>query len=230
MRATSLIEMWLITFLSLVCCSLAFDICIGANKHNNILLQVPYQIEANVGENAVINCTVHHPGTNGTNMRKRFEKIFFIGPKGISVHSNYRDRLSSSGNKSHFSVTLKNLTVKDSDIYLCDTLVKFSEICAHGTLLIVRPPVGNIIHEDKSTTKEAETCTKNTFAPAPYIVTISAMLVLFVAVFIYMKLKESKEKQNFNQNTYVDMTQTLRRNTMGNSFINNRTENEAVHM
>ncbi|XP_040292246.1 uncharacterized protein LOC121004173 [Bufo bufo] len=228
MRATSLKEMLLITFLSLVCCSLAFDTCIGANKHK--ILQVPYQIEANVGENAVINCTVRQPGTNGTNVRKRFEKIIFIGPNGSYKLPKYNDRLSCSGNNSHFSITLKNLTVNDSDIYLCDTFVINSEICAHGTLLIVRPPVGNVIHEDKSTTKEAETCTKNTFAPTPYIVTISAMLVLFVAVFVYMKLKKSKEKQNFNQNTYVDMRQTLRRNTMGNSFINNRTENEAVHM
>lgn len=77
---------------------------------------------------------------NGVNMRKRFLKILFIQDMSSWKHKDYEDRLSLSGSTSNFRVTLKNLTVNDSDIYLCDAItMDNNEICSHGTLLIVRP-------------------------------------------------------------------------------------------
>ncbi|XP_066442353.1 uncharacterized protein [Eleutherodactylus coqui] len=214
--------MRLTIFLSLLCCSFAFDLCV---KENN-LLQEPNKIEVNSGGNVVINCTVNGYETHGIQMRKRFKPIVYIDDKGNNISEDYKDRLSCSGNRSYVSVTLKNLTVNDSEIYLCDALtIKDTAICSRGTLLIVRPPGGNIINEEKDNIKEerGQTCENKSVDPSPYVITTLAVLLLCMAVFIYMKLKKSKEKRNCNQNTYVDMTQTIRRNTMGSSFIYNRT-------
>ncbi|XP_073537299.1 uncharacterized protein [Phyllobates terribilis] len=227
MRAAHFEAIRLIIFLSLLCRGFAFDKCTIVNN----VLQEPKLLEVNSGEDAIINCTVTGWETLGVNVRKRFKKILFI--KNIcngqmTMDENYRGRLSCSGDRSHFSVTLKNVTVNDTDIYHCDALtVKYTEICGSGTLLIVRPPVAKVLYENKDTAteKNEQACQKNTFDPIPYIITILVMLVLCVAFSIYMKLKKTKEKQNANHNTYVDMTQTLRRNTMGNSFIYNRTPN-----
>ncbi|XP_073411519.1 uncharacterized protein [Dendrobates tinctorius] len=232
MRATHFDAVTLTIFLSVLCCGFAFDKCTGVNKEN--VVQAPYLLEVNSGEDAIFNCTVTGWQTLGVNVRKRFKKILFINKtcndkKPIDL--NYKGRLSCSGNLSRFSVILKNLTVTDTDIYYCDTVtVKFTEICGSGTLLIVRPPDAKVLFENKDTaTKEKEQdCQKNAFDPVPYIITILFMLALCVAFSIYMKVKTTKEKQNANHNTYVDMTQTLRRNTMGNSFSYKQSPNSAI--
>ncbi|KAM4034981.1 uncharacterized protein ACNLHF_021689 isoform 2-T2 [Anomaloglossus baeobatrachus] len=188
-------------------------------------------MELNSGEDAVINCSVKGYSIKGVHVRKRFKKKLFIKdkcPSNKAGDKNYNGRLSCSGDTSHFSITLKNVTVDDTDIYFCDTeTVGHTEICGTGTLLIVHPPIENVIYENKDTVTEGkeQACRKDQFAPIPYIIAILIMFVLCVAFSIYMKLKKSKEKQNLNHNTYVDMTQTIRRNTMGNSFIYSRSEN-----
>ncbi|XP_075701634.1 uncharacterized protein LOC142665765 isoform X2 [Rhinoderma darwinii] len=217
--------MKLTIFLSLLCSGLGYDSCIKVNREN--ILQEPDRIELNSGGKAVLTCSVLESSTIGSNMRKRFKKILSIVNNSSSIDDDYKDRLSNSGNSSHFSVTLKNLTVNDTDVYLCCALtMKYIEICSSGTLIIVH----EVTYKVKDTAKEEmeQGYRKNSFGPTTYIITISAMLVLCLAVLMYMKLKKTKEKQNFNQNTYVDMTQIIRRNTMGNSFIYNRTENGTV--
>ncbi|XP_056406088.1 uncharacterized protein LOC130297544 [Hyla sarda] len=222
MRQTILLSL----LCSLLSCSLTFDRCLSANRGN--VLQQPYQLEVNSGESAVMKCTIKEYRTKGANMRKRFEKILFIGPSGSTIATNYEDRLSWSGDMTDFILTLNNLTVNDSDIYLCDTItLDTTEICSFGTLLIVRPQVEKAVYQDKDAANEEQICGKTSFSLISYII-IPALFVLCVVIFMYMKRKRTKEKQSFNQNTYVDMTQTLRRNTMGNSFIYNQTQNGSV--
>ncbi|XP_069808223.1 uncharacterized protein [Dendropsophus ebraccatus] len=204
---------------SLLCYSFAFDRCIQANSNN--IIQGPRQLEVNSGEDAVFNCTLQGYHLKGANIRKRFKKILFVGRNGNHMETDYLDRLSLSGDLKHFSVTLKNLTVDDSDLYLCDALtVMNDEICGYGTLLIVHLPAAK--DKDTENKEMAKTCSQDLSAHIACLIIIAVLFVCCMALCVYMKHKGSNEKLNLNHSTYVDMTQTLRRDTMGNSYMYNR--------
>ncbi|KAG8565568.1 hypothetical protein GDO81_012906 [Engystomops pustulosus] len=137
MRAACSTEMMMTIFLSLLIFSLVLDICFTGDEQ---VAQRPDKIEANSGETVNFTCTVSGIAIEVATVRKRFTKIMNAEKSTFKVDSIYEDRLSGSGSSTSFTVTFRNLTVEDSDIYLCNVLtVNKKEIYTHGTLLIVHP-------------------------------------------------------------------------------------------
>ncbi|KAG8565567.1 hypothetical protein GDO81_012906 [Engystomops pustulosus] len=152
MRAACSTEMMMTIFLSLLIFSLVLDICFTGVQQQLVngegdkrsgdeqVAQRPDKIEANSGETVNFTCTVSGIAIEVATVRKRFTKIMNAEKSTFKVDSIYEDRLSGSGSSTSFTVTFRNLTVEDSDIYLCNVLtVNKKEIYTHGTLLIVHP-------------------------------------------------------------------------------------------
>ncbi|XP_075033832.1 uncharacterized protein LOC142095024 [Mixophyes fleayi] len=204
-------------FLSLLSSVLAFQTCIDGVPKG--ITQEPKHIFVNSGETAVISCKVSKQvDILGIYVRKRFMTIMYINKSNnLTVKSNYKDRLTCSGTVSNFRVILRNLTEEDTDLYLCNG----AEVFGNGTLIVVRAPF------DNATGNTQDKNPSNSSAHVPYIITAFILVILCVVSLVFLKYKSSKEQQSRNQNTYVDMTQTLRRNTMGNSSIYTKPQNTA---
>ncbi|XP_077315377.1 uncharacterized protein LOC143935411 [Lithobates pipiens] len=219
--------MLLKTFICLMCSvTMALDVCL---KNGSFLVkQEPKQLLLNPGETAIINCTVN-PGNNtvikNVFFRKRFTKLMTIVVKTTHINEymsseKYTNRLTYSGQAPHFTLMLKNVTHDDSDLYICDAIIGgFKAIIGEGTLIFVGKQE---VTKKENATEELnvnETLNSSKHRVHLYIIiSITAGLFLFLALFAFVRYYKM-EKKITNNNTYVDMMQTLRRNTMQNNNV-----------
>lgn len=219
--------MLLKTFICLLCSvTMALDVCL--NNGSFLVKQEPKQLLLNPGETAIINCTVDR-GNDATIkvknffFRKRFTKLMTIVVKSTHteyIHMKYKNRLTYSGQAPHFTLMLKNVTHDDSDLYICDAILgEFVDIIGEGTYIYVGKQE---VTKKENVTEEInvnETLNSpNHRVPLYIIISITAGLFLLLAIFAFVRYYKM-EKKNNNHNTYVDMTQTLRRNTMQNNNV-----------
>ncbi|KAM8945874.1 uncharacterized protein RCH25_049222 [Pelodytes ibericus] len=176
-------------------------------KYLGDIIQSPKSIIVQPGKSAPITCSVKsHEGIEGIYLKNLHSNILFVyKDDNVTKNREYETRLSFSGTVSHFTTTLHNLTKNDNGLYLCEGL-KSDPICGDGTLIFV-----------------GETCTTgetnfNTYSIVIMVILFVSILVL-VIVNIYQKRRHCysqviRAPQNI---VYEDMTQTIRRNTMGYS-------------
>ncbi|KAM5134935.1 uncharacterized protein ACMZJ9_017549 [Mantella aurantiaca] len=205
-----LLKINVLLLLLLCSATMALEKCL--NDESYFLNQEPKMLQLSPGETATINCTVLSPKPmNHVYLRKRFRKIMNIMTDRFQVSPGYENRLTCTGQKPHFTIMLKNLTDEDSDLYICDGMVgEFEEIHGQGTLILVRKE--EVIKEEHEIAKAY-----NPMNPV-IIVAAASCLFIFLAIFVYVRYKTLKKKKG-NQNTYMDMTQTLRRNTMQSANV-----------
>ncbi|XP_040186091.1 uncharacterized protein LOC120918528 [Rana temporaria] len=213
-------KMLLKTFVCLLCSvTVALDSCL--NNGSYLVKQEPKQLLLNPGETAIINCTLISAKEQKMkifNFRKRFTKLMTIVANGTKYvnSATYRNRLKCSGQAPHFTLMLKNVTHDDSDFYLCDAIVgDFVDIIGEGTFIFVGKQE---VTEKENETEEPNVNQASNSSKYIIISIIAGLLLLLLALFVFVRYYKT-EKKNPNHNTYVDMTQTLRRNTMQNNNV-----------
>ncbi|XP_072259910.1 uncharacterized protein [Pyxicephalus adspersus] len=192
--------------------NMALETCV--NSKQNLLKQEPEKLQLYSGETTNITCTVTTVKATNMYLRKRFTKIMTINTVTTEIQKDYQNRMTCSGEPSNFTVTLANLTEADSDFYICDGLTADNNgIHGNGTLIIVGKQA---INDEKNENETGEV--HKPLNKTPIIISVCVFLIILV-IFAFVVYKTKMEKKKGNQSTYVDMTQTLRRNTMQSTNV-----------
>ncbi|XP_068118348.1 uncharacterized protein [Hyperolius riggenbachi] len=211
-------EEMILTYIALHCSvALALETC--SKDYLNLINQQPLNMTYHFGETAVIICELTtNENIKDIHLRRRFQRIISINNRNESmIPQQYRSRLTWSRIKSKFTIELKNLTDQDNDFYVCDGFTEDrKDIFANGTFLFVEKEVQILMHGKDATVQNTDSkYSKQSWIVIVAIIIITCVLLLCLAMYAFVKFSASRKVRN--QSTYVDMTQTLRRNTMGNA-------------
>ncbi|XP_053309900.1 uncharacterized protein LOC128471928 [Spea bombifrons] len=173
------------------------------------IMQYPKTILVQSGKLATLRCSItSQEKITRVHLLKRHSSIMNIDNfNKVDIRSDFQTNLVLSGTYLDFNVTLNNLTLNDTDLYSCKGEIKAKEdICSEGTMITV-------IANNGANNCEVEIA----------IVFFTAILLALTTYSVFAMVKCYKKRGEIQsarlpQNTvYEDMTQTIRRNTMGHS-------------
>ncbi|KAM4662488.1 uncharacterized protein O3C94_010975 [Discoglossus pictus] len=201
------------------------------------IIQHPRYIMTKPGDSVNISCSIpSRQKVIGVYFRRRCKRILYIHHEEnlVTKEVGYEDRLELTGTVLNFTVTLKNLSKEDIDLYGCDgAFENKQDICVQSTVIVVSSNSPHYTIDGPSTQLAHKTNQSLNDSCVDYIHQLHICLIIMasiIALFIFSILikclytiyeKRQSEKTQISllpQNTvYEDMNQILRRNTMGNS-------------
>ncbi|XP_063315249.1 uncharacterized protein LOC134614914 [Pelobates fuscus] len=180
---------------------------ITANCCEDGIIQTPKHIICKPGQSISITCSVESPEElEGVRFKKGEAVLLFIYKDNTNTSNlNYAGHLEFYGIVSNFTVTLNNVTQSDADVYYCEGLTS-KKICGKGTVVTV------------------DNCSEHSSSASfdPRLIALMFLVVISVLVHIILIIYQRRKCRNHViraplNTVYEDMTQTIRRNTMGNN-------------
>ncbi|XP_044533087.1 T-cell antigen CD7 [Gracilinanus agilis] len=194
-----------------------FFLVLSRTTAKDEVIQFPPLIKAQEGDTINITCLASGK-LHGLYLRRLTVmrmKVIYLSENEFITAMNYKNRTSISGPLSNLMVTITNVQLNDTDVYICEGIMIRENLQGNGTIVVVT---------EKKWKQEVggENGNKN-LQVYPY--TYPIMMVLFFAFGLalgplYMKMKKLRKKFNLRRtqnplnSVYEDMSYTIHRNTM----------------
>ncbi|XP_075435833.1 uncharacterized protein LOC142472632 [Ascaphus truei] len=187
-------------------------------KNSNIgIAQHPKTILVWPGESANISCsTSSREPMIGVYLRRRSRQIMYVhNTNSVTKEPDYETRLRVTGTVLNFTITLRDLSEEDTDLYLCEGAVgDFRDICGQGTLLTV----ADCASQTDPILNQEFNIRLIIIIIIMAVVICAFLFLVFIIGKVYRARQSRIKRTRLTPNTvYEDMTQISRRNTIGNA-------------